>query len=323
MNIVEQVKGLRISDKTTVAQLLSQMRHAGFQATELGRAAEVIGEMQKNDAKIFLAFTSNMTSSGLRELFAELCRRKKVSAVVTGIGSVEEDIIKIKKPFLLGSFNENDSALHEKGVNRIGNILVPNDRYEMLEKIAQEFYSEIFDKYKERRENGKYRAVIAGTEMVRELGLFMGKKFAKDKSALEDSWVYWCAKNDIPVSVPAPTDGALGLQLLMFRQDRDLVIDSGADLLKFRNFTHYAKKTGAIILGGGFAKHHTIGMNILRGGLDYAVYISTGTVLDGSMTGARTNEAVSWGKVNEKARTAYVEGDATVLFPLLMARLLD
>ena len=314
----KNVEGLDVTSKTTLSEYASMLKSGGFQASELGRAVDVVRAMKKDKAYTFLAFTSNMVSGGLRELFAELCRRKFCDVVVTGVGSVEEDVMKISKPFLLGTFNEDDKALHNKGVNRIGNVLVPNDRYVMLEKLDTEFYSMLFERKKERRPNGKYRAVVSPSELVYDYGKFISEKF-KGQKALERSWVYWAYRNNIKVVLPAPTDGAMGMHLAFFRQDYDLVVDAAGDMRAIGTEVGFAKKTGAIILGGGFAKHHTIGLNIMRGGLDYAVYVSTGTQYDGSMTGARTNEAVSWGKISGKAKSAYVEGDATVLFPIIVS----
>jgi len=319
--VTKNIEGLKVSPKTTLSEFADLLRSGGFQASELGRAVDVVKAMKKDGAYTFLAFTSNMVSGGLRELFAELCRRKFCDVVVTGVGSVEEDVMKISKPFLLGTFNEDDAALHKKGVNRIGNVLVPNDRYVFLEKLDMEFLSRIFEQKKEIRPNGKFRAVITPSQMVYEYGKFIAEKF-KNSKALESSWVYWAYKNNIKVVLPAPTDGAMGMHVAFFRQDFDLVIDAAGDMRAIGNEVGFAKKTGAIILGGGFAKHHTIGLNIMRGGLDYAVYVSTGTQYDGSMTGARTNEAVSWGKISDKAKSAYVEGDATVLFPIIISQFL-
>jgi len=80
-----------------------------------------------------------------------------------------------------------------------------------------------------------------------------------------------------------------------------------------------SKKTGAIILGGGISKHYTIASNLLRGGLDYAVQITTAQPYDGSLSGARLNEAISWGKVKEEGVISTIQGDATIIFPLLIA----
>jgi deoxyhypusine synthase len=82
-----------------------------------------------------------------------------------------------------------------------------------------------------------------------------------------------------------------------------------------------AKKTGALIIGGGISKHHTIWWNQFKDGLDYVVYISTADEWDGSLSGARPREAVSWGKISEKARRTMVEGDASVILPLMASAL--
>jgi deoxyhypusine synthase len=77
------------------------------------------------------------------------------------------------------------------------------------------------------------------------------------------------------------------------------------------------------MLGGGISKHHTIWWNQFRGGLDAALYITTAVEWDGSLSGARTREAVSWGKVKPTARHTTVDGDVTVLFPLMVGAALE
>lgn len=303
--MAEFVKGIKIKKGQSAEDLVSQMRYAGLQASELGKAVEVIKEMKKSGATVFLTFTSNMVSSGLRELFAQLCEEKFVDAVITSIGSVEEDVIKTRRPFLIGDFNADDVKLHAKGVNRIGNILVPNERYEFLESKLKPFFAVELERQK------KMGRLLSPSEFILDLG-----KTLKDGN----SFVYQCAKNGIPVFCPAPTDGALGLQLFFFKQDHpEFGIDVTGDMKALAHLVLVSGKTGGIILGGGFAKHHAIGANILRGGFDYAVYVSTASEYDGSLSGAKTREAVSWGKIKEKANTAYVEGDASIIFPLMMA----
>ncbi|MCK4299024.1 MAG: deoxyhypusine synthase family protein, partial [Planctomycetes bacterium] len=44
---------------------------------------------------------------------------------------------------------------------------------------------------------------------------------------------------------------------------------------------------------------------------------------DGSLSGARVREAVSWGKVKETADQLTVEGDATITLPLIAAAVID
>ena len=66
------------------------------------------------------------------------------------------------------------------------------------------------------------------------------------------------------------------------------------------------RKTGMIILGGGLPKHHICNANMMRNGADYAVFINTAQEFDGSDSGARPDEAVSWGKIRGSAKTVKV-----------------
>ncbi|RLG75510.1 MAG: deoxyhypusine synthase, partial [Thermoprotei archaeon] len=77
------------------------------------------------------------------------------------------------------------------------------------------------------------------------------------------------------------------------------------------------------ILGGGISKHHTIWWNQFKGGLDYAVYVTTAVEWDGSLSGAKTREAISWGKIKTSARHVTVYGDVTVILPILASYLIS
>ncbi|VVB56862.1 putative deoxyhypusine synthase [uncultured archaeon] len=302
------IRGFSLSASTSVRELAAQMKDAGLQAGQLGQAAEIIHEMQKEKAAIILTFTTNLVSSGLREVIAELVKRRKVSAIITAIGSVEEDVMKTQVDFEQGSFDADDWQLREQGRNRVGNIIIPTAAYEKLEKVLMPFFEKEYEKQQ------KLGRMLAPNEIIRDLGLEL-----KD----EHSFVYWAAKNNIPVFCPAPTDGAFGLQLYFFKQKRPAFgIDVSGDLKPLGQLVLDANKTGGIILGGGVAKHHAIGENLLREGFDYAVYVSTGTPYDGSLSGARVNEAVSWGKVSAKAKIVHVEADASIAFPILAAGML-
>jgi len=288
-------------------RLIEQMRSAGFQATHLADGVEIIRRMRKEKATIFLAFTANMVASGLRSLFARLCERKIVHAIITTGGAIEHDFIRSFRPYLLGDFNMDDAALHRKSMNRIGNIIVPTERYVFLEKKIQPMFTRLYKKNK----------VTFPSEIAKELG-----RMTKDKN----SFLYWAAKNDIPVFSPGITDSAIGLQSYFFKQDHpDFVIDVTGDMKSLADIVLTAKKTGSIILGGGISKHHVLGVNLVRGGLDYAVYVTTSQPWDGSLSGARTNEAVSWGKIKgaRKGRNhVTIDGDATIVFPLMISEFL-
>jgi len=302
------VKGFAISSDMPVSELVSSYRALGFQASHLGKAVEVVGRMQREKGcEIFLSFTSNMVSSGLREIIAALCREKLVSCIITSTGSIEEDVMKCSAPFVLGSFNADDEEIKANGMNRIGNILVKDEQYVEFEKMHLSFMEKMYAKH------GKKMCM---SEYVRELGLTLTD---------ENSFLYWCSKNKIPVFVPGPLDGAMGDHFYYFNKQHwkePFVVDAAEEVKRFYDIMLSAEKTGGIILGGGIAKHHLIGAAILRNGLDYVVYLSTGTEGDGSLSGARPREAVSWNKLRSEENSAFVEGDATLTFPLLAAMMM-
>ena len=134
----------------------------------------------------------------------------------------------------------------------------------------------------------------------------------------KDSLIYWAAKNKIPVIIPGITDGSIGAQLFMFRQKNpEFTIDLMADEQHLSDLTWVTEKSNALMVGGGISKHHVIWWNQFRGGLDSAVYITTAPEYDGSLSGARLKEAISWGKMRPEAPNVCVEGDASILLPLL------
>ncbi|HVP26837.1 MAG TPA: deoxyhypusine synthase family protein, partial [Candidatus Bathyarchaeia archaeon] len=154
----------------------------------------------------------------------------------------------------------------------------------------------------------------SSSQLCREIG----KRVCNDSSIL-----YWAAKNDIPVYVPGITDGAVGYQMWLFSQDHDFKLNLLKDSGQLNDIVFTAKKTGALLIGGGISKHHTLWWNQFRDGLDYVVYISTADEWDGSLSGARPREAVSWGKINQKAKRIMIEGDASVILPLMVGSLIE
>ncbi len=295
------------ADALAAGDVEAAYSNCGFQATSLARGIAIIREMKRKNATVFLTFTSNLVASGLRGVIAELCRRKFVDAIITAGGSLDHDIIKSAKRYELGSFMMDDAELHRKGINRIGNILVPNECYEYLETFMQEAYEGLYRETK----------LASPSQLARRMGEKIGAKGGK---AASGSFLYWCAKNKIPVFCPGITDSAIGLQAYFFRQKRkDFGIDVTKDMNELAQLALNAEKTGGIVLGGGISKHHAIGVNLLRGGFDYAVYVTTSSPWDGSLSGARTSEGISWGKIREKASHVTIDADATIAFPLMIA----
>ena len=311
------ITGPWLENVDSLEEIINYYERIGFQATHLGKAIEIWKKVEKKrengeEVRVFLGYTSNIISSGLREIIAYLVKHKKVDVIVTTAGGIEEDFIKALKPFILGDWSVNDAEMRQKGINRIGNIFVPNDRYVEFEKYMIPFFERLLEI--ERREGRP----LTASEVIYKLGRYMDEKLGKEK---EKSVIYWAYKNNIPIFCPALTDGSFGDMLYFFKEergDRELIIDIANDIVKLNNLAITAKETASIILGGSLPKHAIINANLFRGGTDYAIYITTAIPWDGSLSGAPPSEGVSWGKIKAKADYVEIWADATLVFPILV-----
>lgn len=293
-------KGMNVKD------LVSSYQSLGFQSIELKKASDVIVKMKKDNAKIFLTFTSNMVTSGLRGFFAQIIKLGMADVIVTTVGGIEEDIMKASgERFSIGSFASDDVELHEKGINRIGNIFVNNESYMHFEDMMQETLDKLYQKQKR----------WAVSDLLKEIGLILND---------ESSILYQAAKNNVPIFCPAVTDGAFGFHLYLFQQKhKDFIVDVVKDFGNILFITSHDEKKGIIALGGSISKHHAILSTLLNGGANYAVYMTTAHKTSGSMSGATTEEAKSWGKVKDESDVATVIGDVTITFPLAMINAME
>jgi deoxyhypusine synthase len=296
------IKGYNFNEKFDFNEFLKSYKSTGFQASNLAKAVEIIKKMRQDKAFIYLGYTSNMVSSGLREIICYLAEHKMVDVIVTTAGGIEEDFIKCLGDFKLGTFSADGAELREKGINRIGNIFVPNSRYVKFEEF-------VLPILKGNKEN------LTPSKLIKILG---------EKINNKDSIYYHCSRNNIPVFCPAIMDGSLGDMIYFFKSNNpDFKMDITEDAVELNNSTFNRKKTGMIILGGGVIKHSICNANLYRNGADYAVYINSNPEFDGSDSGASPEEAKSWGKIAGKGESVKVFGDATIIFPLVVAGVLE
>ena len=302
------VKDYRISEGMSVSELAVQMEDSwGFTAGKVALGIKILEKMVKDRECVkFLSFTANLVATGIRGVLRELVKRRLVDVIITTCGALDHDVARCWRKYYRGDFFMDDRLLHETGINRLGNILVPNESYgqiieEKMNFLLESLWNEGINE-------------LSTRELCKEIG----KRICNESSIL-----YWAWKNNIPVYVPGITDGAVGYQLWLFSQDHKIKIDLLKDEQELNDLIFEAKKTGALIIGGGISKHHVIWWNQFKEGLDYAVYLSTAVEWDGSLSGARPREAISWGKIKGDADHVMIEGDATVILPIMVASLLD
>ncbi|MEK6909491.1 MAG: deoxyhypusine synthase family protein, partial [Candidatus Aenigmatarchaeota archaeon] len=158
------VKGHDFSQALDFKELLSSYKTTGFQATHLGIAIDLIKKMREENVTILLSYTSNIVTSGLRDVIAYLVKKKLVHVLCTSAGGIEEDIMKCFKPFILGDFHADTKELYTRGMNRTGNIYTPDEHYVEFEK----FLLPILEKfYQRQKDEGK---IVSTPEMINEFG---------------------------------------------------------------------------------------------------------------------------------------------------------
>jgi len=302
------VKDIQINSDTTIEKIFEELSQSGgFESVNLSTGLEILSEMIPDKQCLkFISFVGAVVSTGLRGIIKDMMKNKWFDVVLTTCGALDHDIARHFSHYKEGSFTMDDNELADKNIHRLGNVLVPMDSYgPLIEEKMNSFLEEEYQK-------GVREMTTA--EICKMIGKHLG----------EDSFLYWAYKNDINVVVPGIMDGAVGSQIWMFTQshnDFKLNVIGDANLLSGLIFK--AEKSGAFMIGGGISKHHTLWWNQYREGLDYAFYITTAQEFDGSLSGALVREAISWGKVTQKAKQSTLHAEVTTILPFIYAALVS
>jgi deoxyhypusine synthase len=286
-------------------EIIKQMaKSGGFESVNLVDGITILQKMiAEPQCTKFLSFVGAIISTGVRGIIKDMIKKNMFDCIITTCGALDHDLARSFVKYYAGDFNVDDYYLKKNNIHRLGNVFIPIENYgPLIESKIQEYIQEFYKNTKE----------FAGYELLD----YIGSKLE------ESSFLYWAHKNKIPVIVPGIVDGAVGNQLWLFYQNhKDMQFNILKDQTRISDIIFEANKTGALMLGGGISKHHTLWWNQFRDGLDYAVYITTASEWDGSLSGAEVKEAISWNKVKSKAKQITIHGEITTLLPFIYASL--
>tara|TARA_B100000029_G_scaffold71061_1_gene63048 strand:+ start:230 stop:1171 length:942 start_codon:yes stop_codon:yes gene_type:complete len=300
------VKDISINNDTNIEKILEEMeKSGGFESRNVADGVKILSTMLNDKKSLnFLSFIGAIISTGFRGIIKDMIKNKWFDVVITTCGALDHDIARHYSEYKEGSFTLDDKQLAKEKLHRLGNVIVPLESYGPL--IEEKMSDVLENAFKNQKE-------FSTSDITHEIGKTLG----------DDSFLYWAYKNEIPVIVPGIMDGAVGSQIWMFKQKhQDFVIDVVKDSEILSSFIFKAESSGALMLGGGVPKHHTLWWNQYRGGLDYAVYITTAQEFDGSLSGALVREAISWGKVTDNAKQTTIHAEITTVFPFIYSALL-
>jgi deoxyhypusine synthase len=314
---LREVKGVKIGGDMSVDELVTGLRGCAFGAGRLAKAADIYEAMLNDETTKFMGIAGALVPAGMRTILAEMIRERYVDVVVTTGANLVHDIIEaLGDHHYLSTVSAgvdahtcvegavDDVWLRDQGIDRIYDVVVHDEAFARLE----DFLRGVFEQLDPKRYS------------IRELLTAIGEHLSDRNSFLRSA-----VECDVPVFCPAIADSMIGLHAWLYKQAGSLEVDTFADMRELINLFCEAKRTGAIILGGGVPKNFIFQSALIAPreggleGLDYAIQITTSTPEDGSLSGATLEEAKSWGKLGENAEAVTLYCDATIALPIIVA----
>lgn len=301
-----KVTQIDVENNMKISDLLKQFDESGvLGAGKVARACNILASMiQDEEMSVFMSLGGPLIPGGMRNIVTKMIKEGHVDLIISSGANITHDLVEAFGGAHYRHEGKDDEDLNAEGIGRIADINVGSDDFTVFESEIIKIFEKISSK----------KSIVSIQELLFEVGLLVDD---------DNSFVAQAARNNIPIFAPGLIDSMMGLQLWIFSQDHDFVIDAVADMHYLSDIVFESKKVGAVLLGGGLTKHYTLASNVIKGGLDCAIQITMDRPEAGSLGGAPLEEAKSWSKAKCGSNLASVVGDVTVIFPLIYAAALD
>lgn len=300
MELHNPIKPAKISNDMTVGELVDSFSGCAFGAGRLSEAVDIYREMiNDSDCTKFFGLAGAMVPAGMRQIVSGMIRDREIDILVsTGANLVHDIIESLGLHHYKGTDNTDDIQLKHDAVNRIYDVFLPEHHFTDFEEKLQSIFREIPDK-------------LSITELLSHIG----SRLDDDNSILKSAY-----DTGVPVYCPAIQDSIIGLQAWLYKQTKPLNVDVFADMRGLIDRCYEAKRTGVMIVGGGVPKNFILqSMLVTPKSFDYAIQLTMDRPETGGLSGATLDEARSWGKIGEQARSVTVYSDATITLPIIIA----
>jgi len=266
-----------------------------------------------------------MSTAGQWKIINWLIENRYIDVLVSTGANISEDIVEaMGLSYWQGAYQVNDQELLEADVNRYYDVYGKETDYREMELLLTESLMTV-----------KKDFPYTSAELLHLLGKYMNKKHVK-------SIIAAAAANNVPVFCPAIADSAYGETFLMAKnQGHRIMLDQVREFDQFVGIGEKTREVGVIYIGGGVPKDFTQLLAIsvspktkdegvpgrkghLRKGIKeyyyphrYAIQITTDSPQWGGLSGCTLEEAISWGKIDERGKRAVCYCDATIALPLI------
>lgn len=294
---LEPIKHLKIRQDMKISELVEAMGDLGFQARKISEAASTLKEMKNDkDCKVFFGLAGALVPGGMKEIIIDMLKEGYIDVFVTNGANLTHDLIEaLGEKHYKGSHLADDGELHDKGIDRIYNILMKNKVYEKLEDFFEGAFKELAD-----------------CKNIKDFLWKLGELTPKDCILKK------CYEKKIPIFCPGIADSGIGLMMWgRLAKGGKSEVRVFEDLNEIIDTSWQAKKTGVIYIGGGLPKNFIQQSLQFSKGADYGIQITTDRPEPGGSSGAPLKEGISWGKMKKEADLVNVFCDATIALPLI------
>lgn len=293
-----------------------------------------IDQLEKGN-KMMLTLAGAMSTAELGISLSEMIRQDKLHIISCTGANLEEDIMNLvahshykRVPNYRDLSPQDEQDLLDNHYNRVTDTCIPE------EEAFRRLQKHIFKIWKDTEEAGErmfpheflYKLLLSGV---------LEQYYEIDP---KNSWMLAAANKNLPIVVPGWEDSTLGNIFASYVIKGELkasTMKSGVEYMTYLA-NWYVKNSdtgiGFFQIGGGIAGDFPICVvPMLYQDLEmenipfwsYFCQISDSTTSYGSYSGAVPNEKITWGKLEIDTPKFIIESDATIVAPLVFAKILN
>ena len=307
-----------------------------FNAAALKDAANAYSKHLDGGGIMLVTLAGAMSTAELGLSLAEMIRQGKVHGIVCTGANLEEDVFNLvahdfyeRIPNYRDLTPANEKALLDRHMNRVTDTCIPE--MEAMRRIENVILKEWMD------------ADARGERLFPHefFWRILGSKELQSSFQIDskNSWLLAAKEKNLPMFVPGWEDSTLGNMYSAHCIEGDVknvhTVRTGIEyMISLANWyapTSKKNSIGFFQIGGGIAGDFPICVvPMLHQDLrqddvplwGYFCQISDSTTSYGSYSGAVPNEKITWGKLGEHTPKFVIESDATIVAPLIFAKVL-
>ncbi len=305
-----------------------------FNAATLVDAADEYNAQLAQGNKMMITLAGAMSTAEMGKILAEMIRQDKVHIISCTGANLEEDVMNLvahnhyeRIPNYRDLTPDQEQELLDRHLNRVTDTCIPEEEaFRRIQGNIERFW---------KAAEGKNERLLPH-EYIYQM-LLDGCLKEHYQIDPKDSWVLAAAEKNLPMVVPGWEDSTLGnifASNCILGELKPQTMKSGIEYMTFLAdwYTEFTKDQGLgfFQIGGGIAGDFPICVvPMLEQDLErptplwsYFCHISDSTTSYGSYSGAVPNEKITWGKLAADTPKYIIESDATIVAPLLFAKVL-